>query len=120
LRPATQLYGAAEFCPACLSATTDQAAPDTEMYNLAAGSILLGDGARCATCKSRVKTLWAWFIIPLLPLGSYRVIPTAMGRYVGRRTDLYWRQVLVVYAVGLTLCGPILLWLFGVFSSHRG
>jgi hypothetical protein len=119
IQPAGEIYGAGEFCASCISASSGQAAPDTEMYEIGVGSVLLGNAEQCAMCKSRVKTLWAWYVVPLCPLGSYRVIPTAMGKYVGRRTDLCWRQVLGVYIVGLTLCGPILLWLFGAISFSR-
>jgi len=63
---------------------------------------------------SYVTTLWASFVwLPIVPLASYRVIPTGEGvdiliyssaKYVARRVPLCWRQVRNTY---LAIC-PIL------------
>ena len=119
LQLANEVYGSGKFCADCIEASTVQAAPDSEMYEIGIGSVLLGNAKYCPNCKARIKTLWAWYIIPLCPLGSYRIIPTSMGRYVGRRTELYWWHVIGVYVVGLSLCGPIFLWLFGIIHLSR-
>jgi hypothetical protein len=114
--PAGQFYRT-EFCDQCLASSTDQSAGNTALINFVIGSCLLGNAGRCAACGSTIKTLWALVVIPLAPFGSYRVQPTAQGRYLSRRVPLHWRQVLLTYCIGLAIGGPILYWL--IFSAHK-
>ena len=81
------------------------------MYNIAVGSSLMGHGDLCPDCKSRIKTLWAIFLMPLFPFGSYRVIPVGQGLYLSRRTNLAWGQVCFGYLFGAMTGGVVLFWL---------
>jgi hypothetical protein len=101
LRPAEELYGDGVFCPRCLERSSDRAAPSTLSYDAFFGTRPMGAADRCSTCKSVVRTIWLWLGVPVLPIGSYRMIATGKNEYVGRRTGMRWMQVLPVYAIAL-------------------
>jgi hypothetical protein len=101
LRPAAELYGDGVFCERCLARSSDRAAPSTLTFNGFFGTQPMGVADRCPQCTSVVRTIWIWFGVPLLPVGSYRMIATGKNEYVGRRTSVRWSQVLPVYAMAL-------------------
>jgi len=102
LRPETQVFSTG-FCRQCLASTTEAAAPDTGVYNLFFGTRLMGANGMCPTCKSVIRTFWVWFFIPLIPLGSYRIVTIDQAHYLGRRLhSLHGRQVLTVYSITFT------------------
>ena len=67
------------------------------------GTRYMGSADRCEDCKSVVRTLWAWVVLPVFPLGSYRVIPLETYQFIGRRTALRWPQVAAVYVMALAV-----------------
>ena len=107
LRPAADVYGDGRFCPRCLARSTDRPAPGTVVYNAIYGTQPMGAADRCDACKSVVRTIWLWLIVPLVPIGSYRMIATERNHYVGRRTSLRWSQVLPVYGIVLVLAAVV-------------
>jgi hypothetical protein len=107
LKPAVELYGDGRFCPRCLALTTDRQAPGTLVANGFFGTQPMGAADPCVACKSVVRTIWLWFVVPVVPLGSYRMIAIEREEYVGRRTSLYWPQVLPVYGIVLAVAGVI-------------
>jgi hypothetical protein len=110
---------ATELCRDCVGQTRDRRAPGTGMHKLI-GTLFIGSALPCPSCGSTVQTLWLFFITPILPLGSYRVVGLAEARvnrawYVGRRLPrVYWPQVLSVYIL-LAGCGGLL-----ALLVHRG
>jgi hypothetical protein len=69
---------AQDFCDACRAQTLERSAPPLAVFNLL-GTRFLGRGDRCATCGSSIRTVWFCVILPLLPLGSYRVLPVGQA-----------------------------------------
>jgi hypothetical protein len=72
------------FCYRCWSDTTDESPGNTATVNLI-GTALTGEEERCEVCGSVIKTKHFWLILPLIPLGRFRVIRCGDGRYLGRR-----------------------------------
>ena len=73
------------FCQECLDTTNEQAPGNTFTVNLC-GTRLAFARQRCPICHSIVqqKSICA-LMVPVIPLGEYRVLYTANSRYVGRR-----------------------------------
>ena len=73
------------FCKACLASTSNDAPGGTFTFN-SIGTKLFFANDRCPECHSIVqrKAICALFI-PLIPLGTYRVIYVGPSRYVGRK-----------------------------------
>jgi hypothetical protein len=101
------------FCPRCIDETLDRPAPGTGTHN-AIGSALVGRAAVCPGCGSSIKTLWIMFMIPLVPLASYRILPQGTASlvsatYIGRkrRDGIYWPQVLPYLLVAACVIGGI-------------
>lgn len=107
LRPAADVYGNGQFCSRCLARSTNRPAPGTVTYNAIYGTQPMGSADRCDSCKSVVRTIWLWLVVPLVPIGSYRMIPTERNHYVGRRTSLRWSQVLPVYGIVLVIVAAV-------------
>jgi hypothetical protein len=95
------------FCDRCLTTTTDESAPDQKSHSPFAG-IFFGISAPCPDCKSVGCTLWAWFLFPMIPVGSYRIISLDNTHQVSRRLPsrdakhiarVYWINLLVAIAI---------------------
>jgi endogenous inhibitor of DNA gyrase (YacG/DUF329 family) len=73
------------FCKACLDSTSLQSPGGTFTFNTI-GTRLFFSRERCPSCHSIVqrKAFCALFV-PLIPLGTYRVIYTGPSQYIGRR-----------------------------------
>jgi hypothetical protein len=93
------------LCAKCVSSTTDKPAPSSQAFQVVLGTRYMGADDRCSECQSVVRTLWFWFGLPLVPLGSYRIVTTDIYHFRGRRTALRWPQVLTVYAITVILAG---------------
>jgi hypothetical protein len=72
----TKLYrfAAETFCDRCINSTLDIPARGLGTFRHIMGVRLIGTTGRCETCGSIVKTRWFWFIVPLIPFGSFRVL----------------------------------------------
>jgi|SRR6266567_2779584 len=81
--------GSDGFCAACRSQTADESPGDTCTVNFVLGTRLIGHDDQCPACGSVLQTKWLQIILPLIPLGRYRVIylerGLLSGHYVGRR-----------------------------------
>ena len=77
--------GADGFCAECRGKTTDESPGDTTVVNLVFGTHLIGHDDVCPVCGSVVQTKWLQIILPVIPLGRYRVVWLHGGRYIGRR-----------------------------------
>ena len=77
------------FCAACRAQTTDESPGNTTVLNFMFGTRLIGHDDRCSACGSLLQTKWLQIVLPIIPLGRYRVIylekGLISGRYVGRR-----------------------------------
>ncbi len=62
----------AGFCAACYASTTDESPGNMFTFNFI-GTRLLGGADPCAKCGSIVQRVWFCFILPVIPLDSYRV-----------------------------------------------
>ena len=76
------------FCVACSARTTSESPGGTFTFNLI-GTRLLGSRDRCPACGSIAQRKWFCFLLPVIPLGRYRIIYLEHGhwstRYVGRK-----------------------------------
>src|ERR1700730_5024724 len=80
---------AGTFCKACLDATSAQSPGGTFTLNTI-GTRLFFARERCPSCHSIVqRKAFCVLFIPILPLGTYRVIYTGPTHYVGRRLVSY-------------------------------
>jgi hypothetical protein len=81
--------GSDGFCAVCRSKTTDQSPGNTSTVNFVLGNRLIGSEDRCPACGSVEQTLWLQIVLPIIPLGRYRVIyldkDMFSSRYVGRK-----------------------------------
>jgi hypothetical protein len=88
----TERIQANGFCAKCSSETTDES-PGFVGSIYFVGTRLIGRDIQCATCHATLQTLWFCLIIPLFPLGRFRVIYLGHGfmssRFIARkvRTD---------------------------------
>lgn len=86
------------FCDRCVAETTERGAWSVYSHNFM-GTRLIGQAQRCNECGSTIKTYWVTFLLPILPLASFRVLPidrataTASTFISRRRPGLYWPQV---------------------------
>jgi hypothetical protein len=78
------------FCQKCFDATTDDTPGSTFTVNWLFGTRLRDEGDTCTECGSVRASLWAWFLIPIMRVGTYRIIYTkrelSSREWVGRRT----------------------------------
>jgi len=117
LRRPHQVFGT-HFCARCQSETSDRSAPGTVLIAKGmAGFLLVGESQRCDDCNSVVKTLWAWVVIPLLPFGSYRVIPIAPEEYISRKAPLDLTHVLKAYFFTWVVIGGLVVWALWLSSN---
>jgi hypothetical protein len=104
---------AERFCNSCAAESHDWPAPGTFTLNGVFGTRLIGRAAPCETCGSTVKTLWFVFLLPLIPFGSYRVLPVGStsfvrAEYLSRRLpSVRWSQVLPLLALAAAVVGLI-------------
>jgi hypothetical protein len=78
------------FCTRCRSQTTDESPGNAYSVNFVGTKLIGGpDPYQCPACGSIVQTKWFWFFVPIVPLGSYRIIylekEMFSSRYVGRK-----------------------------------
>lgn len=77
------------FCVSCRNQTTDESPGNTTVVNLIFGTRLIGHDEQCSACGSLLQTKWLQIILPIIPLGQFRIIYLEKGlfsgRYVGRR-----------------------------------
>ena len=74
----------AGFCYGCWEQTTEESPGNGFTVNLI-GTAVTGEEQPCAVCSSTVKTKHFWIVVPLIPLGRYRVIRYGATHYIGRR-----------------------------------
>ena len=74
------------FCESCADSTTDEGIGGTFTMNFLFGTILMGFGAACPTCNSKVKRKWFIFLLPLFPVSKpYRVLYCNSSQYLSRK-----------------------------------
>ena len=106
---------AERFCSSCAAESHDWPAPGTFTVNGVFGTRLIGRASPCDTCGSSVKTLWFVFLLPLIPFGSYRVLPVGgasfvRSQYLSRRLpSVRWSQVWPLLALAAAVVGLIVL-----------
>ena len=76
------------FCQACLAETTEESVGTVFSVNLI-GTHLWGDSDPCSACGSIVQRKWLCIMMPLVPLGKYRVIHLGhwfmSSKFIGRK-----------------------------------
>jgi hypothetical protein len=73
------------FCKQCQSETKEEQA-SLHMNELGMGWSFGRPTKECSQCHSAIRTLWVkLFLVPLLPLGRYRAIPTSPYHFASRR-----------------------------------
>lgn len=101
------------FCEHCVAETTERGAWSVYSHNFM-GTRLIGQAQRCSECGSTIKTYWVTFLLPIVPLGSFRVLPldrataTSSTFISRRRPGLYWPQVAANWLVLLAVVYLIL------------
>jgi len=92
--PEVQTVRATGFCSTCLAQTTDKSPGNTRTYLFLIGTRLIGMKDPCPTCDSVIQRKFLCVILPLVPLGRYRIkyldgekaaLPLFSVRYVGRK-----------------------------------
>jgi len=83
------------------------------MHNML-GTQFLGRADRCATCGSSVRTVWFTVILPLLPLGSYRVLPVGKAmvhKSWFRSRKAHWKPAQVATVYSFVAIVALMFWL---------
>lgn len=66
------------FCDSCFDHSKPTKLVESDGYDiwsvLQFGSRLLGKSKTCTDCGSIISTLWICFLVPLIPIGSYRIL----------------------------------------------
>ena len=100
------------FCGECLKESEQSSSLGKVSTFNGIGRMFYGNERSCTTCGSVIQSLWFTFIfLPILPLGSYRIMYGAFNRGVtsttekfnARRTPFCWKQVLVTWLAGLSV-----------------
>jgi hypothetical protein len=104
-----------DFCAACKSDSTDRSLSGLFMWNGMLGTRFLGRARHCETCGSSVRTVWFFVVVPLLPLGTYRVLPVGQAMahkssFLSRKTQWNSVQLATVYCV-LAVIVAVVFWL---------
>jgi hypothetical protein len=77
------------FCQKCFDATTDDTTGSTFTVNWLLGTRLHDEGDMCTECGSMQASLWLWFLVPIMRVGTYRIIYTkrdiSSKEWVGRK-----------------------------------
>ena len=81
--------GSNGFCAYCRATTTNEPIGSISTHGPLFGKTLNGRDEPCPDCGSVVQTLWFRFLLPIVPLGKFRVIcrPTNIlpSEYLARR-----------------------------------
>ncbi len=72
------------FCLPCWQETTSESPGNVFTIHFI-GTRFIGWSSACTTCGSAIKTKFFCVILPVIPLGRYRVIQHLPGDYIGRR-----------------------------------
>ena len=100
------------FCEACTNVSSTAYFPGKVSSLNGIGRMFYGEESRCPTCGSCVRTLWFTLLfLPIVPLGSYRIIngtfergvASTTERFHARRTDFCWKQVVFTWFAGLAV-----------------
>lgn len=73
------------FCESCLSSTSPESAGNTSSVNGMIGALLRWRSDRCSRCGSVVQHKIYTVIVPLVPMGIYRVKYYSPNLYYSRR-----------------------------------
>lgn len=106
------------FCGGCRASSSAPGAPSLAT-NQGIGRMFHGRAKRCEACGSSVRTLWwVFLLLPVVPLGSFRVIEfeeeaedgASSTLFLSRRVPLRWTQVLLGWAATAAVLA-FLLWI---------
>ena len=77
-----------QLCPDCIATTTDKSTGNLGRLNgIGVALIRKGSVPPCPKCQSVVSRTWFTFLyIPLIPMGTYRVLYRVQQRLAGRST----------------------------------
>jgi hypothetical protein len=106
-----EIYGN-EFCSSCLSCSNGDRRARAFFHKLY-GMVLLGRAHKCPACKSYIQTLWIFIVVPLIPVGSYRIVPQAPGVFQSRRENFQWAQVLQTIWIWWGALAIFVIWISG-------
>jgi hypothetical protein len=77
------------FCMGCYLQTTGESLAGTSTFNLVGTRLIGGFFDRCPICGSVLQERWYCLIVPVFPLGQYRVLyrerSLFYSRYLGRK-----------------------------------
>src|SRR4051794_17767371 len=80
------------FCDNCIQETVEVGAGNTCTIN-GVGTTFYGKSQRCPHCGSVVRQLfWCVMLIPIVPLGKFRVLDCRGGSYFSRRLGTTYRS----------------------------
>ena len=102
---------ASQFCNECVRESLDRSAKGAWTINGLAGIRFIGAAHRCPACGSSIKTLWAFAVVPVFPLSTYRVLPVGVPTvnkawFLSRKMPrLNWRQVWPLWMISLVVVG---------------
>ena len=106
------------FCARCTAGSARPGAPGLSTRQ-GLGRTFYGSAAPCGDCGSEVRTLWwVFLLLPVVPLGSYRVIAfeeeaadgTSTTAFASRRVPFHWMHL--VKGCGASLAAlAFLLWI---------
>jgi len=117
----------AGFCERCLAESQDESPTSVRDFN-GFGRSFLGGKSDCATCGSKIRTLWVLFVaFPVVPVGSYRYkqlsstagFTGSRGTFVARRMTTQWDQVVRTWAAAIVIAA-VLIPLFMFIDKLRG
>jgi hypothetical protein len=104
---------ASRFCSRCTQSTLDKPVTGLFTHRHIMGVRLIGSTQRCDECGSIIKTRWFWFLIPLIPFGSYRVLragdPTLLSAFLLTRKlpAMDWVQVSARYVILMLIAAGV-------------
>ncbi len=80
-------YQHPDYCRACMAGTTQESAGGTTTVN-GVGTKLYGSKSPCPQCGSIIQTkFFCFLLIPVIPLGKYRVKWVSPRRYLSRKLN---------------------------------
>jgi hypothetical protein len=80
-----EFFAAPNFCQNCVDETTPESPRGTYVIN-GVGTRIYGNRSKCPNCFSVIKKKWFCIVyIPVIPLGTYRIKPVTVTRYLGRK-----------------------------------
>ena len=113
----TRMYQSAStaYCPDCFHNSQDIPAKGLFTVKHIWGVRLIGSSGRCGNCGSIVKTRWFFFVIPLIPVGSFRVLRAGEASllearlYTRKLPTMDWVQVSARYIILAVIAGVVAL-----------